>query len=69
MGQTARQRAEQRALRLYVHGPECRPLLAALVLQEPSCRAALELSAVLDLLEPSGSDSKTSSVRWVSVAD
>ena len=41
-GQTARQRAEQRALRLYVHGPECRPLLAALVLQEPSCRVALE---------------------------
>ena len=42
VGQTARQRAEQRALRLYVHGPECRPLLAALVLQEPSCRVALE---------------------------
>jgi DNA primase len=39
---TARRRAERRALRLFVHAPECRELLLCLTLQDPACRAAME---------------------------
>jgi DNA primase len=39
---TPRQRAERRALRLYVHAPECRELLQCLSLLDPACRAALD---------------------------
>jgi DNA primase len=39
---TARRRAERRALRLFVHAPECRELLQCLALRDPACRAAME---------------------------
>jgi DNA primase len=39
---TDRRRAERRALRLFVHAPECRELLQCFTLQDPACRAALE---------------------------
>jgi DNA primase len=39
---TARRRAERRALRLFVHAPDCRELLQCLALQDPACRAAME---------------------------
>ncbi len=39
---TARQRAERRVLRLFIHAPQCRELLSCLSLQEPGCRVALE---------------------------
>jgi DNA primase len=39
---TARRRAERRALRLFVHAPECRTLLHCLTFQDPACRAAME---------------------------
>ncbi|QCH15574.1 toprim domain-containing protein [Synechococcus sp. CB0101] len=39
---TARRRAERRALRLFVHAPDCRELLQCLTFQDPSCRSAME---------------------------
>jgi DNA primase len=39
---TARQRAERRVLRLFIHSPQCRELLRCLALQDPACRIALE---------------------------
>jgi len=39
---TARQRAEHRALRLFIHAPQYRELLQCLELQAPACRIALE---------------------------
>jgi DNA primase len=39
---SARRRAERRALRLFVHAPECRELLQCLPLQDRACRAAME---------------------------
>jgi DNA primase len=39
---TAQQRAERRALRLFIHAPECRELLQCLALQDPACRVAME---------------------------
>jgi DNA primase len=39
---SARRRAERRALRLFVHAPECRTLLHCLTFQDPACRAAME---------------------------
>ena len=39
---TARQRAEHRALRLFIHAPHYRELLQCLELQAPACRIALE---------------------------
>ena len=40
--QTARQRAERRVLRLFIHASPCRELLAALQLQDQLCQAALD---------------------------
>jgi DNA primase len=39
---SARRRAERRALRLFVHAPDCRELLQCLTFQDPSCRSAME---------------------------
>ena len=39
---SARRRAERRALRLFVHAPECRTLQHCLTFQDPACRAAME---------------------------
>ena len=39
---TARQRAERRALRLFVHAPECRELLNCLAFQDLACRLTME---------------------------
>jgi DNA primase len=39
---TAHQRAEQRALRLFMHAAECRELLQCLVIRDPACRMAME---------------------------
>jgi len=47
---TARQRAEHRALRLFIHAPECRDLLGCLSLQDPACRLALEWLSSLALV-------------------
>ncbi len=52
---TARQRAERRALRLFIHAPETRELVGALQLQDPACRAALDWLSNLALLSLEGS--------------
>jgi DNA primase len=39
---TAGQRAEHRALRLFLYASECRELLQCLALQDPACRLAME---------------------------
>ena len=52
---TARQRAEHRALRLFIHAPECRELLQCLALQDPACRLALEWLSSLALVAVEGS--------------
>ena len=52
---TARQRAEHRALRLFIHAPECRNLLGCLSLQDPVCRAAMEWLCSLALMAVDGS--------------
>ncbi|CAK6689954.1 DNA primase [Synechococcus sp. CBW1107] len=52
---TARQRAEHRALRLFIHAPECRDLLGCLALQDPACRLALEWLSSLALVAVDGS--------------
>jgi len=39
---TALERAENRALRLFIHAPQYRELLQCLELQDPACRVALE---------------------------
>ena len=52
---TARQRAEHRALRLFIHASECRELLQCLALQDPACRLALEWLSSLALMAVDGS--------------
>jgi DNA primase len=52
---TAQQRAERRALRLFIHAPECRELLRCLALQDPACRLALEWLSSLALVAVDGS--------------
>ena len=52
---TGRQRAEHRALRLFIHAPECRELLQCLALQDPACRLALEWLSSLALVAVEGS--------------
>jgi DNA primase len=52
---TARQRAEHRALRLFVHAAECRGLLRCLALQDPACRLAMEWLSSLSLVAVDGS--------------
>ena len=39
---TARQRAERRVVRLFIHAPDCRDPLLVLPITEPACRAALD---------------------------
>jgi DNA primase len=51
---TARQRAEHRALRLFIHAPECRKLLQCLALQDPACRVAMEWLSSLALVAVDG---------------
>ena len=52
---TARQRAERRALRLFIHASECRELLQCLALQDPACRLAMEWLSSLALVAVDGS--------------
>jgi DNA primase len=52
---TARQRAEHRALRLFIHAPECRELLGCLSLQDPVCSVAMEWLSSLALVAVDGS--------------
>jgi DNA primase len=52
---TGRQRAEHRALRLFIHAPECRELLQFLTVQDPACRLALEWLSSLALVAVDGS--------------
>ena len=52
---TARWRAERRALRLFVHAPECRELLQCLTLHDPACRAAMEWLHSLAVVAVDGS--------------
>ncbi|MFM2172268.1 MAG: hypothetical protein RLZZ54_195 [Cyanobacteriota bacterium] len=52
---SAQQRAERRALRLFIHAPECRDLLGCLALQDPACRLALEWLSSLALMAVDGS--------------
>jgi DNA primase len=51
----ARQRFERRALRLFVHAPECRELLQCLNLQAPTCRVAMEWLGSLEMVAVDGS--------------
>jgi hypothetical protein len=51
---TARQRAEHRALRLFIHAPECRDLLGCLSLEDPVCRGAMEWLSSLALVAVDG---------------
>jgi DNA primase len=51
---TARQRAEHRALRLFVHVPECRELLQCLALQDPACHLAMEWLSSLAMVTVDG---------------
>ena len=51
---TARQRAERRAVRLFIHAPQCRELLSCLSLQDPSCLVALEWLSNLALVSVDG---------------
>ncbi|MCP9895477.1 toprim domain-containing protein, partial [Vulcanococcus limneticus Candia 3F8] len=39
---TARQRAERRVVRLFIHAPDCRDPLLALSITDPACRAGLD---------------------------
>jgi len=52
---TARRRAEHRALRLFIHAPECRELLQCLTLQDPACRVAMEWLSSLAVVAVDGS--------------
>jgi DNA primase len=52
---TARQRAERRALRLFVHAAECRSLLQCIAFQDPACRVAMEWLKLLALVAVDGS--------------
>jgi DNA primase len=52
---TGRQRAEHRALRLFIHAPECRDLLGCLSLQDPACRVAMEWLSRLAVVAVDGS--------------
>jgi DNA primase len=52
---TGRQRAEHRALRLFIHAPECRELLQCLTLQDPACRVAMEWLSSLAVVAVDGS--------------
>jgi DNA primase len=49
---TPQERLERRALRLYLHAPHCRELLAALELQDPICKAALDWAVQLNAAVP-----------------
>ena len=51
---TARQRAEHRALRLFVHVPECRELLQCLALQDPASHLAMEWLSSLAMVTVDG---------------
>jgi DNA primase len=51
---TARQRAEHRALLLFMHAPECRELLQCLALQDPACRVAMEWLSSLAVVAVDG---------------
>ena len=51
---TGRQRAEHRALRLFIHAPECRELLQCLTLQDPACRVAMEWLSSLAVVAVDG---------------
>jgi len=52
---TAQARAERRALRLFIHAPECRELLQCLALQDPASRLAMEWLSSLALVAVDGS--------------
>jgi DNA primase len=52
---TSRHRAEHRALRLFIHAPECRQLLQCLALRDPACRLAMEWLSSLALVAVDGS--------------
>jgi DNA primase len=52
---TARQRAEHRALRLFIHAPDCREPLQCLVLQDLTCRIAMEWLCSLTVVAVDGS--------------
>jgi DNA primase len=51
---TARQRAEHRALRVFIHASEYRDLLSCLSIQDPACRSALEWLSSMALLALDG---------------
>jgi hypothetical protein len=51
---TARQRAERRVLRLFIHAPQCRELLSCLALEAPTCRVALEWLSSLAVVAVDG---------------
>jgi hypothetical protein len=51
----AQQRAERRALRLFIHTPECRELIGCLSLQDLACRVAMEWLNSLALVAVDGS--------------
>ncbi|MCT0225599.1 DNA primase [Synechococcus sp. CS-1328] len=44
---TARERVERRALRLFIHAPDCRAPLLCLPLDDPACRAAMDWASNL----------------------
>jgi DNA primase len=52
---TARQRAERRVLRLFIHATQCRELLSCLALEAPTCRVALEWLSSLAVVSVDGS--------------
>jgi hypothetical protein len=51
---TARQRAERRILRLFIHAAEGRTLLQCLSLQNPACRVAMEWLSSLAMVAVDG---------------
>jgi DNA primase len=51
---TARQRAEHRALRLFLYAAECRELLQCIAFKDPVCRAAMEWLSNLALVTVDG---------------